>query len=157
MSEEQRFWSHVRKSTNPDECWEWQGTLRNGYGEFKRHIYAHRYSYQLANGPIPNGMMIDHICFNRRCVNPQHLRLATNSQNMEHLQGAFKNNKSCGIRGVTWAKHANMWKVQVCHNYHRYRGGYFHNLAEAEQAAITLRNKVMQFNDLDRTPISNNN
>ncbi|MFT8359168.1 HNH endonuclease, partial [Bifidobacterium aquikefiri] len=61
MSEEQRFWSHVRKSTNPDECWEWQGTLRNGYGEFKRHIYAHRYSYQLANGPIPNGMMIDHI------------------------------------------------------------------------------------------------
>lgn len=73
-----RFWSHVDKS---GECWLWRAaTHRGGYGRF--HIaggerLAHRASYEITHGAIPAGMVIDHVCRNRACVNPSHLRVVT--------------------------------------------------------------------------------
>jgi hypothetical protein len=62
-------------------CWNWNGSLNsNGYGKFKaggRMFYAHRAAYARANGPIPRGLSIDHVCRNRRCCNPDHLEAAT--------------------------------------------------------------------------------
>lgn len=75
---EQRFWGNVNKTTG---CWVWVGKCdKNGYGRLGR-LYAHRFSYTLHHAPIPNGMYIDHLCFNRRCVNPAHLRIVTPSEN----------------------------------------------------------------------------
>jgi len=78
-----RFWTYVRKESN---CWIWTGTKqRGGYGHFRikgKDYTAHRYAYQLANGPIPPKMEIMHTCDVRACVNPAHLRCATHHENM---------------------------------------------------------------------------
>lgn len=80
-----RFWTKVKRG---DECWEWQGEiLWTGYGRFsvspKVKILAHRYAYEATNGAIPEGLVIDHLCRNRRCVNPDHLEPVTRSENVK--------------------------------------------------------------------------
>lgn len=62
-------------------CWVWLGQQnRNGYGRFKRRgerIMAHKYFFQLYKGPIPEGLVLDHLCKVRACVNPNHLEPVT--------------------------------------------------------------------------------
>jgi len=78
-----RFWSHVSKS---DDCLLWRSTVRKGYGRFTvrtgRAVTAHRYAYEMAFGPIPDGMTIDHLCNNTLCVNPGHLEPVTLLENI---------------------------------------------------------------------------
>jgi hypothetical protein len=99
---EQRLWANVEKT---ETCWNWVGTPHNkGYGRLKVggvKTLAHRYSWELAKGPIPGGVFLDHECRNRACVNPDHLRQVTNKQNMENLS-AESTRSSSGIRGVSW-------------------------------------------------------
>lgn len=69
-------------------CWLWRGWVSpEGYGKgydpkIKRNKPAHRLSYESFVGPIPDGLVIDHLCRVRSCVNPAHLRVATNTENV---------------------------------------------------------------------------
>src|SRR5450755_3951408 len=75
---EERFWARVDKQT--DGCWVWTGALRTGYGTLSvsgKNVPAHRFSYELLVGIIPDGLQIDHLCRNRACVNPEHLEPVT--------------------------------------------------------------------------------
>jgi hypothetical protein len=78
----ERFWSKVNKTKT---CWLWTGALRGkmGYGYFwhKQHWVAHRFSWQLAHGPIPSNMCILHICDNPLCVRPAHLFIGSKKDN----------------------------------------------------------------------------
>lgn len=77
-----RFWDKVDQS---GECWVWTATKRRGYGRFYldgKPRQAHRVSYELANGPIPEGLVIDHLCRNKTCVRPAHLRATTQQINV---------------------------------------------------------------------------
>jgi len=82
----ERFWPNVEKT---DECWIWKGGAnKRGYGSFFDGVWnvrAHRYSYELAIGPIPPGLHLDHLCRNTRCVRPDHLEPVTGEEN--HRRG----------------------------------------------------------------------
>jgi len=81
-----RFWPKVRKG---DECWEWIGARgARGYGKMTAgprgsgHVRAHRVSWELAFGPVPDGLWVLHTCDNPPCVRPDHLWLGTRLDNM---------------------------------------------------------------------------
>ena len=79
------FWNHVGP-LGLGECWDWIGARSNkGYGYFnagEKRVRAHRFSYELYNGPISKVMTIDHLCRNRGCVNPTHLEVVTLQENI---------------------------------------------------------------------------
>lgn len=87
ISVEQRFLSHVNKTSSQTGCWEWTAyKISNGYGQFgynSKMQYAHRVSYELFKGPIPKGLHCLHTCDNPKCVCPSHLFLGTYQQNMD--------------------------------------------------------------------------
>lgn len=75
----------IKKFKKVNGCWNWLGSItEKGYGIFtvkKKHIKAHRYFYEFFVGKIPPELQIDHLCKNRKCVNPKHLELVTVREN----------------------------------------------------------------------------
>lgn len=75
----EQFWATVDKS---GDCWIWQGPRNpEGYGR-RAHVYAHRLAYELSKGEIPEKFVIDHLCCNPPCVNPDHLEAVTHGENL---------------------------------------------------------------------------
>jgi hypothetical protein len=91
----ERFWSKIHKT---DSCWFWIGhrRRRGGYGSFYFNGVvwaAHRYSYTFLRGPIPDGLVLDHLCGEPSCVNPDHLETVTLAENSRR---AKKLRPTCG-------------------------------------------------------------
>ena len=67
-------------------CWNFTGSLqRSGYGALGvdlKTVYAHRYAYERLVGEIPSGLVVDHLCRNRACFNPEHLEVVTQRENV---------------------------------------------------------------------------
>ena len=125
------------------ECLIWTGAKNGGgYGRLRvngRVTQAHRYAWECENGPIPDGMLIDHICHNRACVNADHLRLATRQQNNANRSGATVKS-STGVRGVY--PYGSRFKVGI-----KSRGvlrwyGTFDSIEEASSVAARERARL---------------
>jgi hypothetical protein len=145
-----RFWSKV-EIAGPDDCWPWTGsTQHSGHGKFqasregepKLLVMAHRWAYEFAHGPIPNGMVVRHRCDNPHCVNPAHLEVGTQLDNIAdmHARGRayipdpprllgesnpqskltdeevsrLRSEASAGARQVNLARRFGISKAQVC-------------------------------------------
>ena len=102
-----RFWLSVRKT---DKCWEWHGKITvDGYGMFcsslfagkRKGFLAHRYSYLLSYGHIPDGKIIRHSCDNRTCVRPDHLLVGTPADNAKDRISRNRNISSIKVDNKT--------------------------------------------------------
>jgi hypothetical protein len=151
---EERFWAKVDMSAGADACWPWMAAIQTntGYGVFgitsRQNVRAHRMAYELTTGEVLGDKQIDHICLNRGCVNPKHLRPVTKKQNMEHRAGAQRNSTT-GARGVTRAPNGR-WLAQVQHNRKNHHVGIFATIEEAAEAARLKRCELFTHNDVDR-------
>lgn len=92
----ERFWAKVDQS---GDCWIWNGSrTTKGYGTFwaeRATWYAHRFAYEALIGPIPDGLVIDHLCRNPACVNASHLEAVTTAENTRRGLMGFELTGQC--------------------------------------------------------------
>jgi|ETNvirome_6_1000_1030641.scaffolds.fasta_scaffold117797_1 hypothetical protein len=102
VATDERFWSKVNKTA---ECWLWLGAKdAEGYGAFRGrkdgsrgNVRAHRYAYEAVVGPIPVGLVIDHLCRNTSCVQPTHLEPVTTQVNLLRGDGLAARNAQATV------------------------------------------------------------
>lgn len=150
-SPEELFWAKVNKT---DTCWLWTGVKGGlGYGHFKsrgKNQVAHRYAYELLVGPIGSGLVLDHyICFDRSCVNPDHLRQVTQAQNSQNRAGLPSNNTS-GYRGVYYVKNSGKYQAKFRLGGTDHHVGLFSTALAAHEAVSEARRKHMPYSEMDK-------
>ena len=107
-----RFWPKVNKEGSIPECrpelgpcWQWTAAKdRDGYGQIgeggrEGAVQAHRSAYELLVGPIPDGLVLDHLCRTPSCVNPSHLEPVTQAENVR--RGYWGTRTHC-VNGHEW-------------------------------------------------------
>ena len=151
---EDRFMELVDSS---GECWLWKGHVTNsGYGSMSLSgapsKYAHRISYWLKTGESPE--IVDHICWNKLCVNPEHLRQVSRAGNMQNRPKLQANNTS-GHLGVTWDKKNGKWRAQIQVGGTNTHLGRFTNLDDAVAARKAAEQKYHPYRDPEyREPVT---
>lgn len=103
-----RFWSQVQKT---DTCWLWQGgKLGRTYAKLwvtpERRMFVHRYSYELAYGPIPAGLHVCHRCDTPACVRPDHLFLGSDRDNAQDREQKGRGGTQNGCGKLAGERHA---------------------------------------------------
>lgn len=147
-SPEKRFWSKVEITP---KCWNWTDQPnRSGYGRLGtdgKHTLAHRFSWTLHGNELAPDEELDHICHNRLCVNPAHLRIASREDNNRNLRGAYRTNSS-GVRGVTETRNGRYRAIVTKDGVQHYLGRFDH-LEDAERAVIEKRLEIFPYNEVD--------
>ena len=137
-SHEEAFKAHTRWH---GDCLIWEGTkLPKGYGTVSAlgvKKYAHRYAWERQKGEIPEGLSVNHTCWNANCVNIQHLELVTTSENNSYRVGPQVNNNHSGVRNVE--KKRDKWSVRLQKNGRRYHFGTYPTVEEAAVVAEQAR------------------
>lgn len=122
----ERVWKFIKIPRDPNACWNWQGDLiHNGYGRIyfnKNKILAHRFVYEYLIDEIPKGLELDHLCRNKRCVNPYHLEPVTHKENCErgnvnqHKEKKYcKNGHPFNPENTRFDKNRNERVCKICH------------------------------------------
>ncbi len=115
------FWARVNIA-GPDECWEWQGCLRNGYGKMRvrgQWIGTHTFSLTLKLGALPPGALTCHHCDNPPCCNPAHLYAGSHQDNVDDCVRRKRNNAQKGEARYN-AKLTNQDIMEIRATYSKY-------------------------------------
>jgi len=125
-------------------CWEWIGGKSHGYGTLRIHdlfgrtpVYAHRLAYLLAYGPIPQGLFVCHKCDNEPCINPDHLFLGTQKDNLQDM--AIKGRSCIGMkngRAKVTDKDVEQIRLLVQGGIRQYRVAHKFGLSDAQISRI---------------------
>lgn len=138
---EEAFIARVEPIVGDPGCFIWMGaTDSKGYGRLRvdgRLVPAHRYAWEQECGPIPEGMVLDHTCWERSCVNTDHLRLATRQQNGAYRSGAQPGRTHDLPRGVH--RNGKGYRATVQHNGVQHRFGTHATVEAASLAAQNAR------------------
>lgn len=124
----ERFNDKVKRiGAQPDECHEWGGATQGappgvqGYGHISeggrrgRILLAHRVAWEIENGPIPEGLQVDHLCRNRKCVNPAHLEIVTQRENGRRgLKGELRTHCKHGHEYTAKSTYVNKYGHRNC-------------------------------------------
>ncbi len=133
-----RFWKYVDTSAGLFGCWKWIGCIgQDGYGKIRignRHMRAHRVVWELTQGEILDGLCVCHRCDNPPCVNPAHLFLGTNIDNVRDREKKDRNNH---VVGESHPQH-KLTDVQVDEIRTRYANGGITMQALADQFGVGL-------------------
>lgn len=128
--------SFANRTEQHKGCTVWTGAMdQGGYGMIwhdQKFKMAHRYAWERANGPIPKGMYIDHMCFTRNRVDLAHLRLATPQENVQNRSVAGRRSLT-GVRNVARCKEG--FRVRIMKDGKRINFGTYASLPEAEAVA----------------------
>lgn len=129
---EELFWARVDKS---GDCWLWTtSTDKGGYGlanqiHWPRSRMAHRVSYELLVGPIPDGLEIDHLCRTPACVNPDHLEPVTHAENQRRrrwMKTHCPNGHDLDSDGNRYVRTSGTYQCRTCaREAARIRTGYY--------------------------------
>lgn len=138
------FWSKVDKN-GPDGCWVWKGKKSNG-GYGSAYVggvgtTAHRHMWQITHETtIPDGLVVDHLCSNRSCVNPDHLRVV--DQQLNSADKAFFPANTSGFRNVYYDRVRKLWAASF-----KYRGSdiFVGRFSTAEEAAKSVQQEKLLF------------
>lgn len=126
-------------------CLVWTGARNEaGYGiqtaggsRARKPGLAHRYAWERANGPIPDGMKVDHICWNPACVNVEHLRLASNAENVRYRKGPNSGRENALPRNVY--RKRDKFRVQIVKDGKAHGFGVYETVGEADAVAAAAR------------------
>ena len=138
---EDSFRARAVPAADDSGCVLWTGAKTpTGHGVIRaggKNVGAHRYSWERSNGPVPDGLFIDHACRVPACVNTEHLRLSTKAQNGANRAGAEAGRRHVLPRGVYPS--LDKYQVKIQHRGKQYYLGTFETVEEAESASQQAR------------------
>lgn len=161
----ERLWAKIDKrgpipehAPHLGRCWVWTGGKTEAGPDAYGQVWVdggmrlvHKLLWELRNGPVPDGLMLDHVCHTKLCVRPSHLRTLTNKQNRENRTHTQANNTS-GEPGVTQDKRTGKWVARVRTNGRTHYAGRHTTKQDAIDAVREKRRQLFTHNDLDRIP-----
>jgi hypothetical protein len=129
-----RFYTKVDKTTTPNGCWIWTASKDDkGYGNYgcpenskNKKYRAHRFSYLISKGPIPEDLVVRHKCDNPSCVRPEHLELGTQYDNIQDRVNRNRSNTAIGSKSGS----SKLIDDQVKEIKTRVKLGYYGNVKE---------------------------
>ncbi len=140
----ERFWPKVDRSGGLDACWTWLAGTKDGYGWFAMPDgpdRAHRVSWMLEKGPIPDGLFVLHHCDVRPCVNTRHLYLGRNAENAHDREERGGGHDRCGERNGR--SKLTLESAEEIRRIHRDEGVGAHRLARQFGLAKSTVNSVL--------------
>lgn len=139
----EKFWSRV-DIKDDSECWNWlvscnqkgYGQINDGTGKVHR---AHRIAYKLTKGIIPNELLVLHSCDNRKCCNPNHLRLGTSKDNMDDKYQRSRENNLSGEKHQYFGKKRS---IEICEKISNSRKGIIFSEETRQKMSVAKKGKT---------------